>query len=250
MSVREIFGPGSLTERRPDLRGSMLAVAGIGSVLIAAALAGLPSTAGKATALSAYAVIGTVVLAALLAYRLRGPFGAANSITLGRAAMIALLGGIAADPPPADSSIWWAAAGIAFVAWLLDGVDGHVARRRGRCTAFGARFDMEVDAVFALVLTILLWRAGLAGPWVLALGLLRYAFVLAGLIYAPLRRSLPPSQRRRLICALQGGALCLALVPIWPADVPVALCAAALAATVYSFTLDTVFLLRARPARG
>ena len=103
---------------------------------------------------------------------------------------------------------------------------------------------MEVDAVFALVLTILLWRAGLAGPWILALGTLRYAFVAAGLLYAPLRRPLPPRARRRAICAFQGAVLCLALVPALPPTVAVALCAAALIATVASFALDVILLTR------
>ena len=33
----------------------------------------------------------------------------------------------------------------------LDGVDGWIARRIGRTTVFGARFDMEVDAALMLV---------------------------------------------------------------------------------------------------
>lgn len=248
MSAREHFGSVSLAADRPDLRGGALALAGIGSVLLVAALAGLPSTFGKTAALGAYAVIGGILLAALLARRLRGPFGSANAITLGRAAMIAMLGGFAADPPVADAMVWWVAAGIALTAWLLDGLDGFVARRRGLCTAFGARFDMEVDAAFALVLTAMLWRADRAGLWILALGLLRYAFVLAGLLYAPMRRPLPPRQRRRLICALQGAALCLAIVPALPPAVAAVLCAAALTATAVSFALDTMFLMRSRDA--
>ena len=43
---------------------------------------------------------------------------------------------------------------IATVALILDGVDGQVARRTHTVTALGARFDMEVDSVLLLVLSV------------------------------------------------------------------------------------------------
>src|SRR4051794_37106531 len=43
--------------------------------------------------------------------------------------------------------------GVTVVALVLDGVDGRVARRTGTVSAFGARFDMEVDAFLILVLS-------------------------------------------------------------------------------------------------
>src|SRR4051794_28317570 len=42
---------------------------------------------------------------------------------------------------------------LTVVAVVLDGVDGRVARRTGTVSAFGARFDMEVDAFLILVLS-------------------------------------------------------------------------------------------------
>ena len=41
---------------------------------------------------------------------------------------------------------------------LLDGVDGRLARKYGASSRFGARFDMEVDAVLICVLALLAWR--------------------------------------------------------------------------------------------
>ena len=63
---------------------------------------------------------------------------------------------------------------------LLDGVDGWLARRHRIASAFGARFDMEIDALLILALSVLAWRHEKAGAWVVASGLLRYAFVAAG----------------------------------------------------------------------
>jgi phosphatidylglycerophosphate synthase len=176
----------------------------------------------------------------------RPAFGAANAITLGRSALIAILAGHAVEPPDARDAAWWIAAALAATALLLDGVDGWVARRRRAASAFGARFDMEVDALAALVLSCVLWQAGTAGPWILLIGALRYLFVLAGWVFDALRRPLPPSQRRRAVCALQGALLVACFVPLWPAAVPPALAALALALTSLSFLIDTVWLIHRR----
>src|SRR5687767_7356864 len=74
----------------------------------------------------------------------------------------------------------WTLVGLASTGAMLDLVDGPIARRTGRTSAFGARFDMETDAFLVLTLSVLVWRAGHAGPWVILSGLLRYAFVAAG----------------------------------------------------------------------
>ena len=75
-----------------------------------------------------------------------------------------------------------AAGGYGDVALVLDWVDGQVARRTGTVTAFGARFDMEVDAFLILVLSV--YVAGSFGPWVLAIGLARYALLAAERVLA------------------------------------------------------------------
>lgn len=80
----------------------------------------------------------------------------------------------------------------ALAAWLLDGVDGWLARRRNEATDFGALFDQETDAALVLLLCVALMINRGFGPWVLIAGLLRYALVLArGLAKGPIaeRRS-------------------------------------------------------------
>ena len=66
---------------------------------------------------------------------------------------------------------------LATIALILDGVDGQVARRTNTVTALGARFDMEVDTFLLLVLSAHIAPA--LGVWVLAIGLMRYAWVAA-----------------------------------------------------------------------
>lgn len=69
---------------------------------------------------------------------------------------LALAGGIAALL--ATQHIWWAAACYG-IALLTDALDGAVARRHGRVTRFGSRFDPTVDKVLHGVLFVAFVRA-------------------------------------------------------------------------------------------
>ena len=105
---------------------------------------------------------------------------------------------------------------------------------------------MEVDALLILVLSVLVWRAGLTGPWVLASGLMRYAFVAAALALPWMHRALPPSRRRQAICVVQIAALIATLAPIVPPLVALALAAVSLALLTWSFAVDVAWLVSAR----
>jgi phosphatidylglycerophosphate synthase len=130
---------------------------------------------------------------------------------------------------------------------LLDAVDGALARRSGLASAFGARFDMETDAVFTLVLCALVLQAGQAGPWVLASGLMRYAFVTAARPWPWLAGALPPSKRRQTVCVVQITTLIVCLGPIVPPPLATGLAAISLALLTLSFAIDVRTLARQRP---
>jgi len=185
---------------------------------------------------------GVAIALVAAARHLRGSFGAANHVTLFRGALTALVAGlVVADYSPA---VLWFAIAVAGSALLLDGVDGSLARRTKLSSSFGARFDMETDAVSTLVLAILVWHFDKAGVWVIASGLLRYAFVAAGREWAWLRAPLPPSKRRQTVCVVQIGALLLCLAPFVPPSRSEPIAALALALLVGSFALDTLWLRR------
>ncbi|MFO1425883.1 MAG: CDP-alcohol phosphatidyltransferase family protein [Steroidobacteraceae bacterium] len=171
-----------------------------------------------------------------------GRFGAANRITLLRAVLVAWLAGLAAVRAPVTPTIAWSAVLVALFALALDGVDGRIARRRGLASEFGARFDMETDALFVLVLSVLAFAWQRAGAWVLLSGLMRYAFVAAGALWPWLAAPLAQSRRRQAICVVQLAGLVIALVPVVP--VPLARTSAALAllALAGSFLADVVLL--------
>jgi len=105
-----------------------------------------------------------------------GHLGLANMVTTLRLSMtLALLMG---HSHLADAAIALAALSIL----VLDGVDGYLARRYAAASDFGARYDVEADALFVLALSVILVARDAAGPWVLVAGLWRYFYILVGLV--------------------------------------------------------------------
>jgi hypothetical protein len=90
------------------------------------------------------------------------------------------------------------------------------------------------------------------GPWALAIGLMRYAYVAASWVRPALRRPLAFSQFRRLVGGGQGVALLIALLPPVPVPAGRAVLALALGLLVVSFGRDVVGQEReeARERRG
>ena len=171
--------------------------------------------------------------------------GAANQVTIVRGALIALLAGLLGEQGGHATAS--AAVVIASVAMVLDGLDGWLARRSGMVSAFGARFDMETDAVFVAVLALLVWQFGKAGAWVLLAGMMRYLFAAAVAALPRLQRPLPSTLRGKTIAVLQMIALIVALSPLCSVSVSSGVAAAGLLALVLSFALDVMWLLRRPP---
>jgi phosphatidylglycerophosphate synthase len=233
--------------------GRQLALWGAGLAVVALALMPLAGLGWRALlgAAASYAAISWMVLAGLAQHAPHRRFGPANVLTLTRAAYVALLLGVAAEGGTLTPEGRWLLAIAGLAAMLLDGADGWAARRSGLVSPFGARFDMEVDALFVLVLAALVWRAGQAGAWVLTAGLLRYIFVLAGWVWPVLAVPLPPSLRRKAICVAAIAVLLLALSPVLAGGAASLLCLGGLALLVYSFGADTLRLLaQPRPERA
>jgi len=176
--------------------------------------------------------------------------GAANRITLIRAGSACLIASRALDPVPLGSTERWALAALAGVALLLDGADGWAARRQGLASAFGARFDMETDAFAIAVLAVAVVNAATVPPWVLAIGAMRYLYLVAGYWFPILRAPLPAcafaDRRRKTIAVVQSLALIAALPPATPTGWAAAACMLALGLLVYSFAADIAMLLACR----
>lgn len=224
-----------------------------GAVAVASALALPTGFVVQVTAL--YAAASGMILGGLSS---TGPerrgLGAANRVTLARVVLILPVVGLLFNSGAwGPAGRWWVVA-LAGLALALDGLDGWVARRTDSCTPFGARFDMESDAVLILALSALVWQSGQAPAWVLLVGAMRYLFVAAGWFVPALRGELPASMRRKVVCVVQGVALVAALAPPFPPVAATAVTGLALVLLTWSFGVDTAWLLRfgapPRPGSG
>lgn len=202
---------------------------------------GMP-TIGWATGV-AYDVAAFVLLATALLKSGAASLTPADRVTLVR---MVLVGGVTAlvaqstvQPVPTA-----AITAIAAVALVLDAVDGHVARRTGRMTPFGARFDMEVDAFLILVLSIDVARS--LGAWVLVIGAMRYLFVAATWLFPWLGKPLRPSFASKAVAAVQGVVLTTAATRVLPDAYGAAAVLIALGLLTWSFGRDTWWLWRTR----
>ena len=235
--------------RLPDtpLRASVVTSKLIGLVMVialaTAARAWLP--VGDRYALKAallFAAVMGLSIGFLQQHHPFARFGAANQITTLRAMLVALVAGLVGEPQRPAIAVAAVAASLGVV--LLDGVDGRLARQQQIASPFGARFDMEIDALLILALSVLAWRHDKAGAWVVASGLMRYGFVAAGAAAPWVRAALEPSRRRQTICVIQIAALTLVMLPAIQPPLSTLLAAAALAALSCSFSIDTVWLWR------
>ncbi len=169
--------------------------------------------------------------------------GPADWVTLLRATLVCGVAALVADAfdraAPVPTLVL-----LAVVALVLDAVDGRVARRTRTASRFGARFDMEVDAFLILILSVYVSRS--VGPWVLAIGVARYAFVVAGGLLPWLCGTMPPRYWAKVVAATQGIVLTVAVTELLPHPVTDAALLGALVLLAESFGRQVWWLWRHR----
>lgn len=174
-------------------------------------------------------------------------FGPADLVTLARATLACAVAGlVVATLAGRGGGVAEAGALVpmAAVALALDFVDGRVARRTRTASAFGARLDGEADAFLILVLSA--YVARWVGAWVLALGVVRYAYAVATWVVPWMQRPLPSRYWRKVVAAFTGISLLAAASGEAPAGVTYAALVAAAALLAESFGWDVVWLWRRR----
>jgi phosphatidylglycerophosphate synthase len=231
------------------LRARAVAAFAVASGGTALAAAGLGPIAGLGAAYPLKAALVVPLLGAMagaaLAEHGRPALGPANAVTLARAALLGLVAGFLGDAAAEAHAVPLVAAGGA--GFVLDAVDGRVARATGWSSPFGARLDMELDAITMVVLSALAWQLGGAGAWVLLAGALRYGFVAAGRIWPWLERPLYPTERRRFLCGVAIVGLLASMAPL-PQPARTAGAAVAVLGLAGSFGADAAWLYARRRA--
>ncbi|MFG1765711.1 CDP-alcohol phosphatidyltransferase family protein [Micromonospora parva] len=222
----------------------------IGLLAQVGVLAVLAQTVGLGPAGWAAGLVYGVVLCALLSQgmtRAGAPdLSPADRVTLSRAILAGGVTALAADSftRPAPVAVMVV---LTSVALALDAVDGYTARRTGTSSELGARFDMEIDSF--LVLVLCLYVAPSTGAWVLAIGAMRYVFVAASWVLSWMRGSLPPRYWRKVVAAVQGVVLTVAMGDALPGPLTTVVLVASLALLVESFGRDVRWLWTTRHLR-
>jgi phosphatidylglycerophosphate synthase len=173
--------------------------------------------------------------------------GPANQITLARAVLVGGVTALVSDSLVATVRVPVLVpvlVGLTLVALLLDAFDGQIARRTGTMSTLGARFDMEVDAFLIFVLSVFLTTE--LGWWVVAIGAMRYAFVVTARFLPWLTAPLPPRFSRKVVAAVQGIVLVVASSGILPGQLATWSAAIALALLCWSFGRDINWLSEAK----
>lgn len=173
--------------------------------------------------------------------------GPADVVTATRTVLVGGCAALVADGLAGGMTSAGLLVGTATVALVLDAVDGRVARSTGTVSAFGARFDMEVDAYLLLVLSM--HATTVVGGWAIAIGAMRYVFVAAGWAMPWLRGELPPRYSAKIVAAAQGVVLVVVITQVLPPPWPVLITALALGALVWSFATSVTWLWRHRVGR-
>jgi phosphatidylglycerophosphate synthase len=235
--------------RASSERAQLVLESVFGAVLVVSTVALLAASARRALGFGpdffAHAtVLGAGGVGLALAFAPRhlpsGRLGPANYVTLLRGGLVAIV--LALLWERAGDTGAWLAVGVATLVLGLDGLDGYLARHTRMASSYGARLDMETDAALILALAALAWHTDKAGAWVLASGLMRYAFLAAGRAWPALRRPLPASRRRQAVCVTQITCLLGCLVPWVARPWSAGLAAGGLALLAWSFAMDTRWL--------
>ena len=171
-------------------------------------------------------------------------FGPANRVTMGRSIFVGFVAAFLGSPGTMEQAAW--ASSVAMLALLLDGLDGWIARRTSSQSSYGAQFDMELDSLLMLILSVLAWTWDRAGEWVLFCGLARYGWMATALLVPWFRRSLFESFRRKTACVIGGLGLIGAIGPWTSNTEPLIFAWVATGTLAASFGIDALWLIRHR----
>lgn len=222
----------------------------IGLLVQIVLLAVLAETVGLGAAGWVAGLAYGVVLCALLSRGMSrsgvGALSPADRVTLSRAILVGGVTALAADSFGRSAPITLMVV-LTSVALALDAVDGYTARRTGTTSELGARFDMEIDSF--LVLVLCLHVAPTVGGWVLVIGAMRYLFGAATWVLEWMRGSAPPRYWSKVVAAIQGVALTVAMADVLPAPLTTVVLVVSVALLVESFGRDVAWLWKTRRLR-
>lgn len=124
----------------------------------------------------------------------------------------------------------------------LDGLDGFVARMTKTTSEFGAWFDMETDAFYVALMSVIIYNDGLAGAWILIPGFLRYGYSLGIWVFKVSEKQETSSKIGKYFAGFMFFVLPLPF--LIPLNISIPLLVLASMAIIFSFGRSIYFLLQ------
>lgn len=133
------------------------------------------------------------------------PFGGyANAVTLFRLLLMCLGGFFSMEWPNYILFVCFTSA------VLLDVLDGYLARKYKQSSDFGLYFDMETDAFFVALTSLILYKKGMIDAWILFPGYLRYLYMI---VWKIIPREQQKEPKRRYASVIAGIFFVALLLP-------------------------------------
>lgn len=130
-------------------------------------------------------------------FKLYSPYGGyANYVTLLRLVILLMVGFFM------DYLDNYLIIAILVFVLILDGFDGYLARKFKTHSELGGSFDMETDAFFIVLLSVIIYSRGLVSWWILIPGFLRYFYVVLMAILGWDKVAEPRSNHARIIAII------------------------------------------------
>ncbi len=141
---------------------------------------------------------------------------AGTRLTLAHIALVCLLAGVAAAPPPDVPPLMaWSLAAIGAAAAAIIAVEAWITEKIDAAGPFSRHLGNQAYGLLILALAVLLWRSGKVGGWVTLAGAVHYAHLAASLAL-PALRALTPAPWRPLLRLAVAAGLAAALAPTVP----------------------------------
>ena len=133
---------------------------------------------------------------------------------------------------------------LAFIALILDGVDGLIARRYKESDSFGISFDQEADNLMLLILCLSIYLNKDIGVEIFLIPIYRYIFILSMYRFLWLKRELPESFTRKFVCIFTSILLIISHISYLDEYIIINIVFFALFIITFSFAKDIIWLYR------
>lgn len=133
--------------------------------------------------------IALIVAVALLTRQGRLSAAAGTRLTLAHMGLVSLLAGVAAAPPAEFPALMlWSLTAIAAGAACIIAIEQWITKKIEAAGPFSLALAREANGLLVLSVAVLLWHSGRVGGWVIAVGAVHYAVLIASLAMPVLRR--------------------------------------------------------------